>query len=311
LFATTLGPNVRPNASPNVRANVNDGKVQHKYYNETNETIDSSGITSSFEDNYNSNSDSNSGATKADNRLKLFKHNEPEAGLTVRTPPSQINANISNSYKSWPKLAANVELDEKSNESYKSINTYGLVNENIASVTSNESTAPSPPTTPMPTESSIGWTQNTDNMLRIKYIDNSVEKHNIDSTIRISEGSYTTSLTGLTAQSLTTSTHRSLIESNISSSSDPSIDAIISTTTSSSQTDQRATYTTYLTSTAGAPTQSPTPHVSPTAPVGIDIDWSDENETDFMINETKSLLSLSRFSATTQVILSHLFRCDN
>ncbi|XP_054159786.1 adhesion G protein-coupled receptor B3-like [Oppia nitens] len=108
----------------------------------------------------------------SDNKLKANKHNESFDGISWTTPmPSvtKINASIEQkSNKSWPKLAANGEWDERANESYKSINTFGLFNENIASnkpkVTSN---------TFMTTLASMISTENYLNVNQMKYSDNS------------------------------------------------------------------------------------------------------------------------------------------
>ena len=258
-FETTLASNVN---------HVNDDKVSHKWNNETNETIDGFPLSAGFEHNSSFESNSNTSATQPDNSLKHLEHNEPGASIRVGTPSTKTIAIIDNSNKSWPKLGSDVELSEKSNESHKSINTYGLVTENIGKKKSTQVTAPS--NTSMP---AMAFEPNRDNKTRIKYSDKSVEKQNINNSAKMSDWSYSKGQSHTTDQSLIVITTES---SGYSTTSSPSIDTIF-TTISSSESAHKSAYSTQLIIPAGTDSTSQL--------TDIGQDWAIHNVTD-QINNT-------------------------
>ena len=268
-FETTLASNVN---------HVNDDKVSHKWNNETNETIDGFLLSSGFQHNYSSHS--NTSASEADNSLKHLEHNHLEANITVGTSSTKTIANIENSNKSWLELRSDVELDEKTNESQKSINTYGLVIENIGKKESEQVTAPSNTSVP-----AFGLEQNRDNMTRIKYSDKSVEKQNINNSGKMSDQSYFEGQSHTTDQSLIVITTES---SGNSMTSSPSIDTIF-TTISSSESAHKSAYSTQLVIPAGTHSTSQL--------TDIGQEWTIHNITDWINNTAHG----SEEGTTTQV----------
>ena len=226
-FETTLASDVN---------DVNDDKVSHKWNNETNETIDGFPLSSGFEHNSN--------LSEADKRLTLFEDNIPEAsGIKEETPSERTHVNIGNSHKTWSKLGSNVDSSEKSSESHKSINTYGLVIENIAKKKSAQVTAsPTTPIPSIPSTDSKGLERNRDNKTRIKFSNKSVEKQNINNSVKLSDRSYSEGQSHTTYQSLIVITTES---SGDTTTSSPSIDTIF-TTISSSESSHKSVYSTQL-----------------------------------------------------------------
>jgi hypothetical protein len=247
------------------KSSDSNDKLEQTWDKETNETIDTS-IRTSF--------DHNSTSYKLDNRLKPLEDNEPETTNTFRIPLTGIPSDLKNSHKSWTKLEANVELEEKTNELYKAVNTSGLVNRNIASTTSS--------------------TSYTEDKHQIEYSENSPEikpkilnRTEVESLRQHSSGEQTTH------QLIVTKTQ----SSGDSTTSLESIDTIYSTISIFSNAPKSA-YSTQLVIPAGSTLLEP---LEQTTPSGID-HYVVDNTTHSMENDTNRVLSTGTHNGTTQVI---------